>query len=173
MTTDRLSTTTEADTEANKELVQTFIQELFTKGDLDAVDRYLAPDFVNHDPPFPGAPEGPEGMREAAALYRRALPDWHSDLHQLVAEDDIVVERFTASGTHQGDLMGVPGTGATIALRGINIFRVSDGKIVERWGQLDQLGLLHQLGLTPAAPTPAPTSRPYGSVREPTRVLTW
>ena len=139
----------DTDTEANKELVQAFIQELFTKGDLDAVDRYLAPNFVNHDPPFPGAPDGPDGMRQAAALFRQALPDWHSDLHQLVAEDDIVVERFTASGTHQGELMGVPGTGKTITLPGINIFRVSEGKIVERWGQLDQLGLLHQLGLTP------------------------
>ena len=145
MTTDHRNT----DTEANKELVQAFIQELFTKGDLDAVDRYVSPGLVNHDPPFPGAPEGPEGMRQAAALFRQALPDWHSDLHQLVAEDDIVVERFTASGTHQGELMGVPGTGKTITLPGINIFRISEGKIVERWGQLDQLGLLHQLGLTP------------------------
>jgi steroid delta-isomerase-like uncharacterized protein len=144
MTTDHRTT----NTEANKELVQAFIQELFTKGDLDAVDRYLAQDFVNHDPPFPGVPDGPEGMRQAAALFRQALPDWHSDLHQLVAEDDVVVERFTASGTHQGELMGVPGTGRTVALRGINIFRISDGKIIERWGQVDQLGLLQQLGLT-------------------------
>jgi steroid delta-isomerase-like uncharacterized protein len=132
----------------NKDVVQAFIQELFTKGDLDAVDRYLDPDFVNHDPPFPGAPDGPEGMRQAAALYRQAMPDWHSDLHQLVAEDDIVVERFTAAGTHQGELMGVPGTGATITLHGINIFRIRNGRIVERWGQLDQLGVLRQLGLT-------------------------
>lgn len=149
MTTDHGNTNTSAGTEANKELVQAFIQELFTKGDLDAVDRYLAPNFVNHDPPFPGVPEGPEGMRQAAALFRQALPDWHSDLHQLVAEDDVVVERFTASGTHQGELMGAPGTGRTVALHGINIFRISDGKIAERWGQVDQLGLLHQLGLTP------------------------
>ena len=115
---------------ANKELVETFIQELFTKGDLDAVDRHLAPGFVNHDSPFPCAPDGPEGMRQAAVLYRAALPDWHSDLDQMIAEDDIVVERFTASGTHQGDLMGVPGTGKAIVLRGINIFRIADGKIV-------------------------------------------
>jgi steroid delta-isomerase-like uncharacterized protein len=135
---------------ANKELVETFIQELFTKGDLDAVDRHLAPDFVNHDSPFPGAPDGPEGMRQAAVLYRAALPDWHSDLDQMIAEDDIVVERFTARGTHQGELMGVAGTGDTIMLQGINIFRIADGKIVERWGQLDQLGLLRQLGLAPA-----------------------
>lgn len=135
---------------ANKELVETFIQELFTKGDLGAVDRHLAAGFVNHDLPFPGAADGPEGMRQAAVLYRAALPDWRSDLDQMIAEDDIVVERFTASGTHRGELMGVPGTGKTIALRGINIFRIADGKIVERWGQLDQLGLLHQLGLAPA-----------------------
>ena len=132
-----------------KQLVEDFIQALFTNGDLEAVDRYLDPAFVNHDPPFPGAPQGPEGMRLAATIYRQALPDWHSEVEQLVAEDDIVVERFTASGTHLGDLLGVPGTGRTIILRGVNIFRVNGDKIVERWGQLDELGLLRQLGLAP------------------------
>lgn len=133
----------------NKHLVESLIQELFTKGDLTAVDRYLSPDFVNHDPPFPGAPDGPEAMRHAAATMRGAAPDWRSDLDQLVAEGDIVVERFTAHGTHQGELMGVPGTGKTITLRGINVFRIEDDRIVERWGRLDDLGLLQQLGLAP------------------------
>jgi steroid delta-isomerase-like uncharacterized protein len=132
-----------------KQLVEDFIQALFTNGDLEAVDHYLDPAFVNHDPPFPGAPQGPEGMRLAATMYRKALPDWHSEVDQLVAENDIVVERFTASGTHLGDLLGVPGTGRTIILRGVNIFRVNGDKIVERWGQLDELGLLRQLGLAP------------------------
>jgi steroid delta-isomerase-like uncharacterized protein len=116
----------------NKQLVDTFIQELFSKGDLDAVDRYLDPDFVHHDPPAPGAPDGPEGFRYAAAMVRRGCPDWHSDVHQLVAEGDIVVERFTASGTHSGELMGVQATGKTLTLPGINIFRVRGDKIVER-----------------------------------------
>jgi steroid delta-isomerase-like uncharacterized protein len=131
----------------NKQLVDTFIQELFTKGDLDAVDRYLAPDFVHHDAPVPGAPDGPEGFRYAAAMIRRACPDWHSDLHQLVGEGDIVVERFTASGTHRGEFMGVEATGNTLTLPGINIFRVRGGKIVERWGNVDMAGLMRQLGL--------------------------
>jgi steroid delta-isomerase-like uncharacterized protein len=132
----------------NKELVETFIQELFTKGDLDAVERYLDPKFVNHDPPFPGASRGPDGMRMAAESFRQALPDWHSDVEQLIAEDDVVVERFTARGTHTGiSLMGVPANGRTIVLAGINMFRVSDGRIVERWGRLDEVGLLRQLGL--------------------------
>lgn len=142
MTTDRLT--------QNKQLVEAFIQELFTKGDLDAVDRYLDPAFVNHDAPFPGAPPGPEGMRLAADKYRQALPDWHSDVEQLIAEGDIVVEVFTARGTHRGELMGVPGTGNTLTLRGINVFRVKGDRIVERWGRLDQLAVLQQLGLAPS-----------------------
>jgi steroid delta-isomerase-like uncharacterized protein len=143
MPTDQLST--------NKQLVQAFIQDLFTDGDLDAVDRYLDPGFVNHDAPFPGAPDGPDGMRLAASVYRQALPDWHSDVEHVIAEGDLVVEVFTASGTHHGELMGVPGTGKTITLRGINIFRIEDGRITERWGRLDQLGVLQQLGLAPSA----------------------
>jgi steroid delta-isomerase-like uncharacterized protein len=133
----------------NKQLVQAFIQDLFTRGDLDAVERCLDPAFVNHDAPFPGAPQGPDGMRVAAETFRRACPDWHSDLDQLVAEGDVVVERFTARGTHQGELMGVPPTGRTIELQGINVFRIEGDKIVERWGRLDQLGLARQLGLVP------------------------
>ncbi len=136
-------------TTSNKQLVNTFIQALFTDGDLAAVDRYLDPGMINHDPPFPGAPAGPEGMRQAAAMFRQALPDWHSQVDQLIAEGDTVVERFTASGTHTGELMGVPGTGHTLVLTGIQIFRIHNDKIVERWGQLDQLGLLHQLGQIP------------------------
>lgn len=134
-------------TEQNKTVVRDFIDALFTKGDLDAVDEYLAEDFVNHDPPF-GGPPGPEGMRAAGALFRESFPDWHSDLHLLVAEDDIVVENFTASGTHRGKpMMGVPASGQTVSLPGINIFRIRDARIVERWGRLDELGLLRQLGL--------------------------
>ena len=132
---------------ANKELVQQFIQDLFTRGDLGAVDRYLDPDFVNHDLPFPGAPAGPEGLRQAADEFRRACPDWHSDVQLLVAEGDMVVERFIASGTHRGDLMGVAPTGKTLVLEGMQIFRVHGDKIVERWGRLDEMGLARQLEL--------------------------
>jgi predicted ester cyclase len=133
----------------NKELVHRFIQELFTQGDLGAIERYVDPAFVNHDPPFPGAPAGPEGWRVAEEAFRRACPDWHSDLEQLVAEGDVVVERFTARGTHRGELMGVPPTGRELTLPGINIFRIAGDRIVERWGRLDELGLARQLGRVP------------------------
>ena len=111
-------------TEENKTIVSEFIQALFTKGDLDAVDEYLAEEFVNNDPPF-GASADREGMRSAGALFRSVFPDWHSDLHLLVAEGDIVVERFTATGTHTGaPIMGVAASGETVAMPGINIFRL-------------------------------------------------
>jgi predicted ester cyclase len=132
----------------NKHLVESFIQELFTKGDLTAIDRYLAPGFVNHDPPFPGAPDGAEGLRVAAEVMRAAAPDWHSDIDHLVAEGDVVVEHFHASGTRTGELMGVPADGNPLTLRGIQIFRIDGDKIVERWGRLDDVGLQAQLGGT-------------------------
>lgn len=82
-------------------------------------------------------------------LVGQALPDWRSDLDALVAEDDIVVERFTASGTHRGTLWGVAPTGKRLVLAGVNVFRLAEGRVVERWGRLDEAGLMRQLGLIP------------------------
>jgi steroid delta-isomerase-like uncharacterized protein len=136
-------------TEQNKQTVRDFIDGLFSDGDQGAVTTYLAEDFINHDPPF-GVPADRQGMGSAAAMMRAACPDWHSELHELIAEGDLVVERFTASGTQRGEVMGVAPTGRTISLPGINIFRLRDGLIVERWGRLDELAMLRQLGLAPA-----------------------
>jgi steroid delta-isomerase-like uncharacterized protein len=117
-----------------------------------AVDEYLSQDFVNHDPPF-GASTDREGMRAAARMFRAAFPDWHSELHLLVAEDELVAELFTASGTHRGEMTGVAPTGQEVSLPGINVFRVHGGRISERWGRLDGLGFLQQLGLARVAGT--------------------
>jgi steroid delta-isomerase-like uncharacterized protein len=133
----------------NKDTVTAFISALFTRGDLGAVDDYLGEEFVNHDPPL-GVPADREGMRAAAAMFRAAFPDWHSDVGFLVAETDLVVELFTASGTQSGELFGSPASGREVSLPGINIWRLRQGRIVERWGRLDELGLLRQLGLAPA-----------------------
>ncbi|MFC6160305.1 ester cyclase [Kribbella jiaozuonensis] len=133
-------------TESNKTVVKDFIDGLFTKGDLGAVDTHLAEDFINHDPPFGVTPDR-EGMRDAGKMMRAAFPDWHSDTHALIAEGDVVVERFTAGGTQRGEVLGVPPSGKAVSLPGINIWRLRDGLIVERWGLLDDLGFLRQLGV--------------------------
>jgi steroid delta-isomerase-like uncharacterized protein len=135
----------------NKQIVDEFIQALFTRGELDAVDRYLTPEFVNHDPTFPDEPGDRESMRAVGEVIRAAFPDWHSDLEELIASGDKVVERFTASGTHEGEIMGIAPSGRTVTLPGINVYRLVDGKIVERWGKLDMLGFMRQLGAIPAA----------------------
>jgi steroid delta-isomerase-like uncharacterized protein len=137
-----------ADIEANKQIVREFIDALFSRGELEAVDTYLSEDFVDHDPPF-GVSADREGMRAAAASFRAAFPDWRSELHRLVAEADLVAEHFTAKGTHREEIMGVTPTGRQITLPGINLFRVQDGRIIERWGRLDDLGFLQQLGVVP------------------------
>jgi steroid delta-isomerase-like uncharacterized protein len=136
--------------EQNKDTVTAFITALFSHGDLGAVDDYLALDFVNHDPPL-GVPAGREGMRAVAAMFRAAFPDWHSDMEFLVGEGDLVVEVFTARGTQQGEIFGAPASGRGAHLPGINVWRVRQGRIMERWGRVDELGLLRQLGLVPAS----------------------
>jgi steroid delta-isomerase-like uncharacterized protein len=138
-----------SDPAANKQLVVEFIDALFTRGDLEAVDRYLAPGFVNHDP-FPGFASDREGLRQTAQLFRQAFPDWRAGQQAHIAEGGLVAERFTARGTHQGEILGVAPTGRQVTLSGINIFRVQDGSIVERWGRTDDLGFLQQLGIVPA-----------------------
>jgi predicted ester cyclase len=138
-----MTTTT---TTQNETVVRAFIDRLFSEGDLGAVAEYLAPDFVNHDPPFGTTPDR-DGMAAAATIARTGCPDWHSEAHRYICDGDFVVEHFTASGTHRGDLIGVAPTGRTIALKGMHMFRLRDGLIVERWGQVDELGVLAQLGL--------------------------
>jgi predicted ester cyclase len=138
------------DTAANKKLVDEFVQRLFTHGDLTAVDDLLSDDFVAHDLPF-GLPSDASGVRAAAATFRAAFSDWHSDVEQLIAEDDLVAERFTASGHHDGELLGIAPTGRRCALPGTNVYRVRAGRIVEWWPQVDQLGFLRALGVIPPA----------------------
>jgi steroid delta-isomerase-like uncharacterized protein len=140
------------DTDDNKKIVTSFIDRLFSQGDLAAVDDYLSEDFLNHDPPF-GASADREGMRVAGASFRAAFPDWRSEMHLLIAEGDLVAEVFTASGTHRGEIIGVAATGRSMSLRGINVYRVREGRITERWGRLDDLGFMQQLGLAPATGT--------------------
>ena len=142
----------------NKQIVEEFHRRSVHRRGFDGRRPVRRSGFIDHDPPLPGSPNRPDGMRQIAEIWRRAFPDWRSDVQHMIAEGDLVAEHFVAHGTHRGSVMGEAPTAQDVVLRGVNIFRIRDAKIVERWGRLDDLGLLQQLGLAPAPDaTPART----------------
>jgi steroid delta-isomerase-like uncharacterized protein len=135
-------------TEANKAVIRRFYDEFLSQGNLAVVEELFAPNFVGHFLP-PGMPPGGEGLKQLFSMYRAAFPDVQSTIEDLVAHDDLVVARATTRGTNQGGFMGFPATGRSVAVAGIDMFRLKDGKIVEQWLNRDDLGLLQQLGVIP------------------------
>ena len=133
-------------TEANKALLLRFDAEVWNAGDVSVMDELFAPDYINHDPSL-GQPPDREGHKRVIAMVREALPDLRETVDDLVAEDDRVVFRWTVTATHERDFMGTPATGKRIEFSGIEIYRIADGRIVERWGVFDRLGMLRQLGV--------------------------
>jgi predicted ester cyclase len=137
--------------EENKAVVRRFnelVEEYWRTGDADALDEVVAPDFVHHSP---GLPPDLEGMKQALPMFRAAFPDMRLTEEDMIAEGDKVVDRVTVRGTHQGELMGIPPTGNPVEFMETHISRIAGGKIVERWGQWDALGMMQQVS---AAPSP-------------------
>jgi steroid delta-isomerase-like uncharacterized protein len=136
--------------EANKHLVRQFFAAGPSGGDLRAADALLAPDFAMHTPlPFTGP--GIEAMNTVITTCRNAFHGLTVTIEDMMAEGDKVTARFVARGVHRGEFMGLPPTGKEIALTGIEIFRIRDGKIAELWGEANLMGLMQQLGIIPAA----------------------
>jgi steroid delta-isomerase-like uncharacterized protein len=135
--------------EENKALVRRWFEDLFNEGNLDVADEIIDPDHLGHDPTLPDLPIGPEGQKQLVNLYRSAFPDARITIEKQVAEGDTVATRWTGRGTHQGELMGVAPTGNQVTLTGIDISRISEGKIVETWTNYDALGMLQQIGAIP------------------------
>ncbi|MFF4117016.1 ester cyclase [Streptomyces sp. NPDC001714] len=126
---------------------QTAFGEAVVAGDLDALDEIVAADSIDHDP-APGQTSGPEGYKTMFGELRTAFPDLALQVEHLVATDDELAFAYVISGTHLGPLMGRPATGKQVSYRGMQISRFDgDGRLVERWGSSDELGMLRQLGL--------------------------
>jgi steroid delta-isomerase-like uncharacterized protein len=136
--------------EENKAVVRRMLEELFNRGNLDLVDAIIAPDFVEHDPAMPEEVRGPEGFRGYVLAYRSAFPDIHIEVEDQLAQGDRVATRWTGSGTHEGDLMGIAPTGNRVTVAGMDISRISGGKIAESWSNYDLMGLMQQLGVIPS-----------------------
>lgn len=120
--------------------------EAINTGDIDAFDDLVAPSSVDHDP-APGQQPGPEGYKQFFGEMRSAFPDLHVDVENLLADGDQVAFAYTLTGTHQGPFKGHQATGRTIEVRGLQISRFAEGKMTERWGSTDEMGILTQLGL--------------------------
>lgn len=136
--------------EENKAIVQRFnvlVGEVFRTGNVDALDEVLAPELVYHQP---GAPPDLQSYKRFFAMFRLACPDMRYTLEDMIAEGDKVVDRLTWHATHQGEFMGIPPTGNTLTVTEIHVNRIAEGRIVERWSEVDRLGLMRQLGLVPS-----------------------
>ena len=128
-------------------LVSRIADDIRHRGDLAVVDEVMASDARNHGPHMPGGVGGRDTWRLVIGMIREAFPDSHVTYEDLIACGDTVVYAWMASGTVPGPLPGMAPTGKKIALGGITIYRLTDGRIVEAWEQLDMLGMWQQLGV--------------------------
>ena len=129
---------------ANKELVRRFYKEVYGDWNMALVDEVVSPQFTSHDWPK-GSPTGPQGFRNFYSAIQSAVPDARYEVDDLIAEGDRVVVRWRLLGTHKGAFGGIAPTGRAIALKGIAIYRVEDGKLMERWVVTDLYGLLEEI----------------------------
>jgi steroid delta-isomerase-like uncharacterized protein len=123
------------------------IYEAINTGNLDMLDELVAPDYTEHSEGFQGA--GP--FKQQVAAFRTAFPDLRVTVDEvLLADGGRFASRTTVTGTHTGDLMGMPATGRHISVEAVDIGRVENGRAKERWGGLNMYSMLTQLGVIPA-----------------------
>ncbi len=134
---------------ADEAVVRRFYEEMNNDRKLElAVDLFTA-DHAMHDPQVPTA-DGPDGMAATVKVYQDGV-NGHWQIEEMFSTEDRVVVRWTGSGTHVGEVNGIPPTGKPIRVDAITIHRMSGGKIAETWEVWDTLGFLQQLGVVPAA----------------------
>jgi steroid delta-isomerase-like uncharacterized protein len=145
--------------EHNKTIVRRFFEEVYNQGDLALIEELFAPSFGGPKSAHYGV-HGPEAARRGVAAMRDAFPDIRFTVEELVAEGERVVVRVTFRGTHQGSFMGVAPTGRRVTVAGVELARLSGGRIAEEvWHNYDLLGLLEQLGAVTIHRPPATDHR--------------
>jgi predicted ester cyclase len=136
--------------EVNRRIARRMIEEVVSANDERARLEVVHPEF--HDPTNPpGMQHGLDGNRQIVTLFHRSFPDVRWEIADEVAEDDRVAVRLIMTGTHQGEFFGIAPTGRAVQVEGIHILRIQDGKVIEHLGVNDDLGLMQQLGVIPAA----------------------
>ena len=135
-------------TEQSKGPVTRFYTEVLNGGNIELLGDIAAEDYVEHDP-LPGQREGLVGLKDRVEMLRGAF-DPRFSIEDTICEGDRVVVRWTNHGTHVAEFMGIPATGRSFVIAGIDVHRMRDGKIAEHWHVVDMLGMLQQLGLVPS-----------------------
>ena len=132
--------------EENKAVVRRFFEELLSTDNFAVADEILSPGFRFY---FAGSPEplDLEHYKEFLRARRAAFPDRRILVEDMIAEGDKVSARFTMHGTHKGELRGIAPTGTEVTMTGIDMIRLADGKMVEDRVEVDQLGMMQQLGV--------------------------
>ena len=126
--------------------------ELISAGDIDGFGELLAEGFVEHEE-VPGLEPTREGVEQLFRLYRAGFPDLRMEAQEVLVSGDKVVARVRATGTHQGEFMGMPATGRSVDVQLIDIIRFGgDGLAHEHWGVFDALAMMQQLGAIPETP---------------------
>jgi steroid delta-isomerase-like uncharacterized protein len=136
--------------EANKALVRQYVEAVLDKGDFSHFSQFTAPGFHIERSAAPDLIRGGEGLKTQMDFLKRAFPDLHVQIADMIAEGDKVLVRFEAPGTHTGEFLGIPPTGKKVTWKGLVLYRVADGLIAEAWANWDDVGLqreLQQLGL--------------------------
>lgn len=137
--------------EENKALVRRFIEEVQNCHNLERIEEFFDPDFVNHleDPDLSSKFNAAKRAKIVFGQLFTAFPDLHVTIQDQVAEGDKVVTHKLFHGTHQGEFMGIAPTGKQIEFAVIDILRLDNGKVVEHWAIQDRLTLMQQLGILP------------------------
>ena len=135
--------------EQNKALARRMPVEVFEQGRLQVVDEICAPEVIEHGDLPPGIPAGREGIKAIASALRKGFPDIKYSIDLQLAEGDLVASYATVTGTHKGEIFGMPATNKHAKWAETHFVKIVNGKMTEHWGVVDQLGMLRQLGLAP------------------------
>ena len=134
-------------TQVNSVTARRYYEEVLNERKFDVLDELAVEEYAENDP-LPGQGNGREGLKQRVAMIQDAFGQTFT-IEDMVAEDDKVVVRWTGSGSHSGEFLGIPPTGKSFSIAGIDIHRFVDGQMAEHWHVVDQLSLLQQLGVIP------------------------
>ena len=132
--------------EINRRTIERYFEEVWNRGDLDVLDTLIAPDYINHSPSTPNPRPGPADLKPIVAAMRHGLPDLHYEILDLIISGDKVAVHTRVTGTHLGELWGMPPSGRRIDVRQMQVEWLRDGQIVQHWRVTDERALMQQLG---------------------------